>query len=108
MKLAKRAVTMRGKVWTLVASAMLVGACGDDDPSRPDEPDLTRADVAGQYEMTQLSFDPQGSLGNVDILARIDPQDLPELVVSPAKDSLQLVFVDPEDGLVRPVDGSYD
>lgn len=100
---------MRGKVWALVAGALVMGACGDDDPSRPDEPDLTRADVAGQYEMTQLSFDPQGSLPEVDLLARLDNSDLPDLRLYSTEDSVQLVFIDPEDDVaLRIVPGTYD
>ena len=92
----------------LVGVAALLGACGDDDPSRPDEPDLTRADVAGQYAMTLLTFDPQGSLPLVDLLARLDSANLPELIIASNEDSLQLVFRDPVGGLVRTVPGGYD
>lgn len=99
---------MRSKVWALVAGALFVGACGDDDSSGPDEPDLTRADVAGQYEMTQLAFDPQGSLPEVDLLERLDPVNLPDLILASNEDSLQLVFRDPDGGLVRTVPGGYD
>ena len=100
---------MRGRVWAMVAAATLLGACGDDDdPSRPDEPDLTRADVAGQYEMTSLTFDPQGSLPLVNLLERLDSANLPELVIASNEDSLQLVFRDPVGGLVRTVPGGYD
>ena len=99
---------MKGKVWALVACAALLGACGDDDPSEPDDPDLTRADVAGSYEMTSLTFDPQGSLPLVDLLARLDAANLPELVIASNEDSLQLVFRDPTGGLVRTVPGGYE
>ena len=98
----------RGIGWTIAASALLLGACGDDDPSRPDEPDLTRADVAGQYEMTELAFDPQGSLTEVDLLERLDAANLPDFIVASNEDSLQLVFRDPDGGLVRTVPGSYE
>ncbi len=94
---------------TAAAAVLMLAACGDDDdPSRPDEPDLTRAEVAGQYEMTQLSFDPQGSLPEEDLLERLDPVNLPDLILASNEDSLQLVFRDPEGGLVRTVPGSYD
>lgn len=100
---------MRGKVWALVAGACIVGACGDDDPNRPDDPDLTRADVAGQYEMTELSFDPQGSLPEMDLLARLDNSDLPDLRLYSTQDSVQLVFIDPEDDVaLRIVPGTYE
>lgn len=87
-------------------AALALGACGDDDPIRND-PDLTRADVAGQYEMTALTFDPQGSLPQMDLLARLDSANLPDLIVASNEDSLQLVFRDPDGGLVRIVPGAY-
>lgn len=99
---------MRGKISAVLASAVVLGACGDDDPVRVDEPDLTRAEVAGQYLMTALAFDPQGSLSNVELLDSLDLANLPELVVASNEDSLQLVFRDPVGGLVRTVPGSYD
>ena len=100
---------IRGNGWAWMVAALLVGACGDDDgPTRSDEPDLTRADVAGQYEMTELSFDPQGSLPGVDLLARLDADDPPRLFVASNEDSLALTFVDPEGGLPRDVPGGYE
>ena len=99
---------LRNKVWAVVAAAAVLGACGDDDPSGTDDPDLTRADVAGQYEMTRLTFDPQGSLPLVDLLERLDESNLPELVVASNEDSLQLLFRDPVGGLARIVPGGYD
>ena len=100
---------MNRRIWPAVmVLAMAVGACGDDDPSDPDDPDLTRAEVAGQYEMTLLTFDPQGSLPLVNLLERLDSANLPDLVVASNEDSLQLVFRDPDGGLIRTVAGSYD
>jgi hypothetical protein len=99
---------IRGKIWAVVAVATVLGACGDDDPVNTDDPNLTRADVAGQYEMTALTFDPQGSLALVNLLDRLDSANLPELVVASNEDSLQLVFRDPVGGLVRTVPGSYE
>jgi hypothetical protein len=46
-------------------------ACGDDDPT---EPNLDRDDVAGLYAITNMSFDPQGSLPAVDIDSRFGTQ----------------------------------
>lgn len=96
---------MRNWIAVLVLAVGLAG-CGDGDGSGPDLPDLTRGDVAGQYEMTSLTFDPQGSLDQVDLLERLDPQNLPELVVASNKDSLQLIYREPG-GLFRAVAGSY-
>ena len=98
---------MNRRMWPAVVLAMAVGACGDDDGgSGPNVPDLTRADVAGIYEMTVLSFDPQGMLPEADLLARLDDANLPELVIASDKDSLQLIFREPG-GLFRTVAGSY-
>lgn len=94
--------------WPVLMMALTAVACGDDDGSGPNVPDLTRADVAGIYEMSRLTFDPNGSaFAQVDVLDRLDANDLPELRVSPTKDSLQLVFTDPQDILQRDVPGSY-
>ena len=99
---------MRGKVWALVAMTVVLGACGDDDdPSGPDDPDLTRADVAGEYELVTLSFDPVGSLPAANLLQRIDFAEVPSLIVAANEDSLQLVFrINGE--LLRIVPGGYD
>lgn len=91
----------------LVALASLAAACGGDDGTGPRAPLLTRADVAGQYELVALSFDPQGTLPQKDLLARLDSVNVPQLVVSSAKDSLQLVFRDPNGGLFITEPGSY-
>ena len=99
---------MKSKVWALVAAAALLGACGDDDPSEPDDPDLTRADVEGQYVISELSFDPQGSgLGLADLLDRIDFAVSPEMILSATDDSVQLIFRI-EGDLLRVIEGEYD
>jgi|GEM_PF-514749 len=91
----------------LAALVLFGSACDDDDPARVDVPDLTRADVAGVYDMTILTFDPQGlGLPEADMLARLDPGTVPQLVVAANEDSLQLVFRRPGE-LVRTVAGSY-
>ena len=98
---------MRGKVWALVAAVAFIGACGDDDPSDPDEPDLTREDVAGEYEMVTMSFDPNGSLPAVSLLDSIDFAEIPRLIVAENEDSLQLIFrID--GSLLRIVQGGYE
>lgn len=97
---------MTSRAWApVLAFAVLLGACGDGGTG-PNTPDLTRADVAGIYDMTELSFDPQGSLPSTDLLARLDAANLPQLVVSSNKDSVQLIFREPG-GLFRTPRGSY-
>ena len=92
----------------MVALAVTLAACGDDDPVDHDDPDLTRADVEGQYVITELSFDPQGSgLGLEDLLARVDFAETPDLILSASDDSAQLIFrIDGE--LLRVIEGEYD
>ena len=99
---------MNRRIWpAVVGLAIAFAACGDDDPSGPDNPDLTRADVAGVYNMTELSFDPNGSLPLVNLLTRGSAAQVPELIVAADRDSLQLVFR-LEGSLLRVVRGSYD
>jgi hypothetical protein len=59
-----------------VAAAALLWGCGGD-PSEP-----SRQDLAGTYVLTQLRFDPQGVLPEVDLLARLDVTDV-QLVLAP-------------------------
>lgn len=82
----------------ILAAAVLAG-CGGD-ASGP-----ARAEVAGTYHLAQLSFDPQGILPEVDILARL-AGDVPRLVLAPGGEA-QLVFEDPATGLISIANGTY-
>ncbi|MBR9989858.1 MAG: hypothetical protein KFH98_08895 [Gemmatimonadetes bacterium] len=73
-------------------------ACGD--ASGP-----SRSDAAGIYVLASLTFDPQGVLPAVDILARLEG-DPPRLVLAPAGEA-QLVFQDPDSGLIMTTNGTY-
>jgi hypothetical protein len=84
-------------VMTVLAAATLLG-CGD--ASGP-----SRSEVAGTYFLTTLTFDPQGVLPAVDILARLEG-DVPRLILAPAGEA-QLVFEDPESGLITTTNGAY-
>lgn len=84
----------------LMAAALVVLACGSD-PSSP-----ARTDVAGTYDLTQLRFDPQGVLPEVDLFARLGAENLPRLVLAPAGEA-QLIFRDPATGLITTTTGSY-
>jgi hypothetical protein len=84
---------------TLVVAATLLGGCGGD-PATPSRPD-----VAGTYALTELRFDPQGSLPDVDLLARLDLRDV-VLVLAPGGD-VELRWIDPASGLSGVVRGVY-
>lgn len=83
----------------------LVACDGSDGPSGPDT--VTRAEVAGLYDVTELTFDPQGSLEPQDILPRLDAGLLPQLVLSRTSGTAQLSFRDPDTGLLDDVTATY-
>ena len=93
-----RAFRVRAFCFVLVAIAF--PSCGSDaaGPSRPE--------VAGSYDLTALTFDPQGSLPGVDILARLEGDVVPRLVLAPRGEA-QLVFEDPVTGLITTTNGAY-
>ena len=82
----------------IALAALILGGCGD--ASGP-----SRTEVAGTYLLTTLTFDPQGVLPAVDILARLDGA-VPRLVLAPAGEA-QLVFEDPGTGLITTTNGTY-
>ena len=77
-------------------------ACDDDGPSGPRTPDV---DARGNYSLTELTFDPQGSLPQVDLRARTT-STIPRLVLV-SGGRAQLVFEDPATGLVSTADADY-
>lgn len=85
----------------LTAAVALLTAC--DDGRTPSEP--LELDVRGNYTLVELRFDPQGSLGPVDLLPRIEGT-VPALVLVHGGRA-QLVFRDPETGLITLADASY-
>jgi hypothetical protein len=87
----------RRALWIGVAAGL--AACGGD-PAGPARPEL-----AGIYLLTELRFDPQGLLPEVDLRERLDVTDI-QLVLSPDGQA-QLRFVDPGTGLLRIVDAAW-
>lgn len=89
----------RTRTFCFVLVAITLLSCGGDaaGPSRPQ--------VAGSYDLTALTFDPQGSLPGVDILGRLEG-NVPRLVLAPGGEA-QLVFEDPATGLITTTDGAY-
>jgi hypothetical protein len=82
----------------IILAGLMLASCGD--ASGP-----SRTDAAGTYMMTSLTFDAQGVLPAVDVLARLDG-DVPRLVLAPAGEA-QLVFEDPVTGLITTSNGAY-
>lgn len=83
---------------TLSILSILLGflglsACGSDGPSVTG-PDLN--DLVGTYALTQLTFDPQGALPEVDLLAVLGTS--PDLIVASDKQA-QIVYQDTISGL---------
>jgi hypothetical protein len=85
-----------------LTAAVLTAACGDtSDPIQ-----IIDVDVRGSYDLTVLKFDPQGVLPEVDLKTRVTGT-IPRLTL--ANDGqAQLVFVDPETGLVTVSNATYD
>lgn len=79
-------------------AVLMLAGCGD--ASGP-----SRSDAAGTYMLTGLTFDPQGVLPAIDVLARLEG-DIPRLVLAPAGEA-QLVFEDPATGLITTTNGTY-
>jgi hypothetical protein len=79
--------------------AILLIGCSDDPVGPP------RSEVAGTYVLTELAFDPQGSLPEVDILPRLTG-DVPRLILAVGGEA-QLVFENPATGLITVANGTY-
>lgn len=90
----------------ITASACLLlasAACGRDTVT---DPGLDRATVAGVYNLTAFSFDPQGSLPPVDIRTRLGTQVAPQMIVT-LGGLLQFIAQDPVTGLTITANGTY-
>lgn len=85
---------------TLVMAPVLAGCGGDSGPLAPERPDVT-----GTYTLTQLWFDPQGSLPDINLMERMEGP-LPKLVLV-ANGQAQLVSTDPATGLVVVANATY-
>ncbi|MBW3553619.1 MAG: hypothetical protein KY466_08915 [Gemmatimonadetes bacterium] len=85
-----------GALALLMPLALGVAACDDDGPTGPS---LTLDAVAGIYDPTELTFDPQGSPPPGDVLSQIQATQ-PQLVIS-ATGGFQIAFLDPVTGFIR-------
>jgi hypothetical protein len=90
----------RGLSLLVVAVLAATVACSAD-PSGP-----SRTELAGTYRLTELRFDPQGTLTEVELLSRMTAANVPRLVLAPGGEA-QLIFEDPATGLVTTSDGVY-
>lgn len=88
----------------LIAMALTASGCSDD---RGTGPRVDRSEVAGIYHLSALTFDPRGSLPEVDIIDRLEEADLPELILSRSDDTFQSITRDPSSGRFIAVDGKY-
>jgi hypothetical protein len=87
--LAKLGWWIRPSPLILTAVFASTVGCGGDGPSVTG---LDMEDLVGTYSLTKLSFDPQGALPEVDILAALGTA--PELIVT-ANNQAQIVYQDP-------------
>ena len=92
----KGIVRRLGALALVVPLALGLGACDDDGPTGPS---LTLEAVAGLYDPTELSFDPQGTPPPGDVLAQIQATQ-PQLVISQTG-GFQIAFLDPVTGFIR-------
>lgn len=90
----------------LVGAAAVAGGCGEGGGSQLG-PTLEPEAVTGVYDITRLTFDPDGSVAGADIAARLDAAEPPRLFV--ALDlTFQLAYVDPATNKFVDVDGTYE
>lgn len=103
---------MRGRIvrlGLLFLTGFAVTACGDDDgPTGP-----TRADVAGIYQVCQLTFVPAGALASVNLIdTAFERQNTqvqrPELRLDRTRNDIELVYTPRGEFVSRNVRGTYD
>ena len=87
---------MAGAVARLVPLALGRTGCDDDGPTGPS---LTLETVAGLYDPTELTFDPQGAAPPGNVLEQIQATQ-PQLVIS-TTGGFQIAFLDPVTGFIR-------
>ena len=88
----------------LIGALVFTAGCGDD--GNPTEPGIDRDLVVGVYDITTLTFDPNGSLPQKDIAERLDPTIRPQFVVARDR-SFQIAFIDPVSKRIETVEGEY-
>lgn len=90
------------KRWTITAVAALLMIAGCDGNSDPFQ--IEQIQLRGQYELTELSFDPQGVLPLVELKDRVGT-NLPRLVL--ARNLRAQLIVTDTSGLTSLANGAY-
>lgn len=101
MHRASKYLRMAG-VFSVALTVFIVG-CGDDSPTEPAGIDLSL--VVGTYDLTRLSFDPQGSLPLTDVLPTLG-QDNVQLILTQSR-TAQVIFQDPITSLFTTLTGTF-
>lgn len=93
----------RRRLLPMFALLVAVAACGDDSPTEP--PGLELSLVVGTYDLTRLTFDPQGTLGNTDVVPTLG-QDNVQLILTESR-TAQVIFQDPITSLFTTLPGTF-
>lgn len=94
--------------WRIIPALMLtavIATTGCSDDKDPFEPGQDVEHVAGVYDIRTLTFDPNGSLEEKDIAARLDPNIPPQLVIGLDR-TFQIAFIDPVTRRIDTVEGT--
>ncbi len=87
----------------VVALPALFAAGCDDSPTEPEG--IPIAEVIGSYDLTTLTFDPQGSLPESDVRARLGADNVQLILAS--NRSAQIVYQDPLSGLFTTITATF-
>lgn len=91
-----------------VAVAVLAVGIGACDEESPLEPVLDLELMAGIYDPTTLTFDPQGSAPLADVLPVIQTTLDPQLNVSAVTETFQIFYYDPTTQRVETLEGGVE
>jgi hypothetical protein len=84
----------------MLALTMGLAACGDDSTG----PTVDTQLVTGTWNLATLTFDPQGSLPEIDIRSRLNTN---VQMIMAAAGAVQIVYQDPSSGLFTTIAGNY-